>query len=63
MMRDPYDDDTVDWIPDPGTPENCDVCGCVLPRGHKDFYCANCAEEIRAMKETREWKYPYYRED
>lgn len=62
-MRDEYDNDTIDWIPDPETPYNCDVCGCVLPRGHKDFYCDNCAEEIRAMKETREWKYPYARED
>jgi len=35
----------------------------VLPRGHKDWVCAECDEEINKMKQTREWKYPYARED
>lgn len=59
-------DDPPDW-PEPDLfyegELNCDVCGCVLPRFHKDFLCGECAEDVRALKSTLEWKYPYYRED
>lgn len=55
-MRDPYDDDTVDWIPDPETPYNCDVCGKVLLRGHKGWLCDRCDLELGELKKSKEWK-------
>lgn len=57
------EDDDYYFVPDPETPYNCDVCGKVLPRGYKDLVCPECDEEILKMKQTREWKYPYARED
>lgn len=57
------DGDDEFFEPDPETEWTCDACGCVLPRFHKDFLCGDCAEDLRALKSTLEWKYPYYRED
>lgn len=51
------------FVPDPETPHNCDVCGKVLERFYKDNICRPCLVELDELKRTKEWKYPYARED
>lgn len=61
--RDEPPDDYEPFVPDPETEWTCDSCGCVLDRFWKDTLCTACGDALEEMKRTKEWKYPYARED